>query len=118
MSRLKGCPHIRGWNKGVLPYMRYPHFRVRGSPVYRGVLIWNRGVPLYTEVSSCPGEEIEEFNHIQRCPHAQEMEIEEYTEVHSCPGDGNRGVPPYTEEFHHTQRCPDVKEMEIKKFIQ
>ena len=38
---------------------RCPHFRVleqRGSTVYRGVLIsgcWNRGVPLYTEVSSC-----------------------------------------------------------------
>ena len=45
---------------------------IEGSTVYRGVLIsggWNRGVPLYTEVSSFQGVGIEEFHYIQRCPH-------------------------------------------------
>ncbi len=40
--------------------------------MYRGVLIsggWNRGVPLYTEVSSFQGVGIEGFHCIQRCPH-------------------------------------------------
>ena len=49
----------------------------RGSTVYRGVLIsgsWNRGVPLYTEVSSFQGAGIEEFHCIQRCPHFRELE--------------------------------------------
>ena len=39
--------------------------------MYRGVLIsgcWNRGVPLYTEVSSFQGVGIEEFHCKQRCP--------------------------------------------------
>ena len=50
-----------------------PHFRVleqRGSTVYRGVLIsgcWNRGVPLYTEVSSFQGVGIEEFHWRPHC---------------------------------------------------
>ena len=45
-----------------------PHFKdleLRGSTVYRGILIsggWNRGVPLYTEVSSFQGVGIEEFH--------------------------------------------------------
>ena len=37
---------------------------IEGSTVYRGVLIsgcWNRGVPLYTEVSSFQGVGIEGF---------------------------------------------------------
>ena len=44
---------------------------------YRGVLIsgcWNRGVPLYTEVSSFQGVGIEEFHCIQRCPHFRGLE--------------------------------------------
>ena len=44
---------------------------------YRGVLIsgcWNRGVPLYTEVSSFQGVGIEEFHCIQRCPHFRVLE--------------------------------------------
>ena len=39
--------------------------------MYRGVLIsgcWNRGVLLYTEVSSFQGVGIEEFHCTQRCP--------------------------------------------------
>ena len=39
--------------------------------MYRGVFIsgcWNRGVPLYTEVSSFQGVGIEEFHCVQRCP--------------------------------------------------
>ena len=43
---------------------------IEGSTVYRDVLIsgcWNRGVPLYTEVSSFQGVGIEEFHCIQRC---------------------------------------------------
>ena len=52
---------------------RCPHFRGlewRGPTVYRGVLIiegWNRGVPLYTEVSSLLRVGIEGFHCIQRC---------------------------------------------------
>ena len=45
--------------------------------VYRVVLIsggWNRGVPLYTEVSSFQGVGIEEFHCIQRCPHFRVLE--------------------------------------------
>ena len=41
-------------------------------PEIRDVLIsgcWNRGVSLYTEVSSFQGVGIEEFHSIQRCPH-------------------------------------------------
>ena len=47
------------------------------STVYRGVLIsgcWNRGVPLYTEVSLFQGVGIEEFHCIQRCPHFKGLE--------------------------------------------
>ena len=50
----------------------------------RGVLIsggWNRGVPLYTEVSSFQGVGIEEFHCIQRCPHFRVGIL--YTEVSS-----------------------------------
>ena len=51
------------WNRGI---QRCPHFRVLSSTVYRGVLIsgcWNRGVPLYTEVSSFQGVGIEAFHY-------------------------------------------------------
>ena len=47
------------------------------STVYRGVLIsggWNRGVLLYTEVSSFQGVGIESFHCIQRCPHFRVLE--------------------------------------------
>ena len=37
---------------------------------------WNRGVPLYTEVSSFQGGGIEEFHCIQRCPHFRGFGIE------------------------------------------
>ena len=53
---------------------RCPNFR---ELEYRGVLIsgcWNRGVPLYTEVSSFQGVGIEEFHCIQRCPHFRGLE--------------------------------------------
>ena len=45
--------------------------------MYRGVLIsggWNRGVPVYTEVSSFQGVGIEGFHCIQRCPHFKGLE--------------------------------------------
>ena len=35
---------------------------------------WNRGVTLYTEVSSFQGVGIEEFHCIQRCPHFRVLE--------------------------------------------
>ena len=47
------------------------------STVYRYVLIlggWNRGVPLYTEVSSLQGVGIDEFHCIQMCPHFRGLE--------------------------------------------
>ena len=61
------------WNRGVPLYKEVSSFRVLGSTVYRGVLIsgcWNRGVPL------CPfqGVGIEEFHCIQRCPHFRVLE--------------------------------------------
>ena len=54
-------------------------FRTYPSTVflYRDVLIsgsWNRGVPLYTEVSSFQGVGIEEFHCIQRYPHFRGLE--------------------------------------------
>ena len=44
---------------------------------YPSVIIsgcWNRGVPLYTEVSSFQGVGIEGFHCIQRCPHFRVLE--------------------------------------------
>ena len=44
---------------------------------YTGVFIsggWNRGVPLYTEVSSFQSVGIEEFHCIQRCSHFRVLE--------------------------------------------
>ena len=58
--------------------MTCPQFRGGGgSTVYRGVLNsggWNRGLPLYTEVSSIQGVGIEGFHCIQRCPHFRVLE--------------------------------------------
>ena len=45
--------------------------------IYRSVFIsgcWNRGVPLYTEVSSFQGVGIEEFHCIQGYPHFRVLE--------------------------------------------
>ena len=45
--------------------------------MYRGVLTsggWNRGVPLYTEVSLFQSVGIEEFHCIQRCPYFRVLE--------------------------------------------
>ena len=39
----------------------------------------NRGVPLYTEVSSFQGVGIEEFHYIQGCPHRFH-----YNRVYTC----------------------------------
>ena len=81
---------------------RCPHFRVlewRSSTVYRGVLIsgcWNRGVPLYTEVSSFQGIGIEGFHHIQRCPHLGSWN-RGVPEVSSFEGVGIEGFHTYTE---------------------
>ena len=67
--------HVQSWlssfQRGVPMYTEVSSFQVGGSAVYRGVLIsrgWNRGVPLYTEVSSFQGVGIEEFRCIQGCP--------------------------------------------------
>ena len=62
--------------------------------MYRGVLIsgcWNRGVPLYTEVSTFQGVGIEG--------------VPLYTEVSSFQGVG-------IEEFHCIQRCPHFRVLE------
>ena len=58
-------------------------------------MCWNRGVPLYTEVSSFQGVEIEEFHCIQKCPHLNRG-ILLCTEVSSFH---NRVVSLYTEVF-------------------
>ena len=61
---------------GTYSTQRYTAFQKRSSTVYRGVLIsgcWNREVPLYTEVSSFQGVEIERFHCIQRCPHFRRL---------------------------------------------
>ena len=53
---------------GFHSIQRCPHFRGLDSTLYRGVLIsggWNRGVPLYTEVSSFQRVGIEGFHCIQ-----------------------------------------------------
>ena len=47
-------------------YADVPLFQVSGC--------WNRGVPLYREVSSFQGVGIEEFHCIQRCPHFRVLE--------------------------------------------
>ena len=36
--------------------------------------VWNREVPLYTEMSSFQGFGIDEFHCIQRCPHFRGLE--------------------------------------------
>ena len=49
---IQRCPYFRGWNRG-------------SSTVCKGVLIsgcWNRGVPLYAEVSSFHDNGIEGFH--------------------------------------------------------
>ena len=51
----------QGWNRGVPLYTEVSSFQ--------GV-----GVPLYTEVSSFQGVGIEEFHCIQRCPHFRGLE--------------------------------------------
>ena len=40
--------------------------------IFKYVLIWNRGVPLYTEMTSLQGVGIEEFHCI--CPHFRVLE--------------------------------------------
>ena len=48
-----------------------------GIEGFRGVHTsgcWNRGVPLYTEVSTLQGVGIEGFHCIQRCPHFRVLE--------------------------------------------
>ena len=83
---------------------------VEGSTIYRGVLIsggWNRGVPLYTEVSSFQGVGVEGSTI--------------YRGV-LISGGWNRGVPLYTEvssfqgvgieEFHCIQRCLHFRGLE------
>ena len=69
---------------------------------------WNRGVPLYTEVSLLfQGVRIEEFHCIQRYLHFKGVGIESslYIEVLSFQGVG-------IEEFHCIQRCPCFRVLE------
>ena len=66
---------------------------------------WNRGVPLYTEVSSLQGVGIEGFHCIQRCPHFRNRGVPLYTEVSSLQGVGIEG-------FHCIQRCPHSRVLE------
>ena len=77
-------PFQGGWNRGGSTIIeRYLHFGIeesgglRCSMIYRGVSIsggWNRGVPLYTEVSPFQGVGIEGFHCIQRCLHFRGLE--------------------------------------------
>ena len=53
---------------------RYPHFRGLVSLCFLISGSWNRGVSLYTEVSSFQGVGIEEFHCIQRCPYFRVLE--------------------------------------------
>ena len=80
-------------------------------------MCWNRGVPLYTEVSSfqCVGIE-----GIQRCSHFSGLDSTIYRDVFTS-GDWNRGVLLYTEvfsfrgwkkEFYYIQRCPHFRVLE------
>ena len=79
---IQRCPHFRGWNRGIPLYTEVSSFQVIEITVYRGVLIsggWNRGISLYTEVSSFQGVGIEEFHCIQRCPHFRVLEYRSST---------------------------------------
>ena len=62
---------------------------------------WNRGVPLYTEVSSFQWIGIEEFHCIQKCPHFRELNRGPllYTKGVFISGSWNRGALLYTEVF-------------------
>ena len=68
------------------------HFREEYPTIYRGVYrgvylisgCWNRGVPLYTEVSSFQGVGIEEFHCIQRCPHFRQLVKNFYSVHYDC----------------------------------
>ena len=65
------------WNRGVPLYTEVSSLQGVGIEVYRGVLTpgcWNREVPLYIEVSSLQGVGIEGFHCIQRCPHSRVLE--------------------------------------------
>ena len=63
MSLIQKCPHFwgQGLNREILLYAEVSCVLISGS--------WNKGVPLYTEVSSFQVVGIEEFHCIQRCPH-------------------------------------------------
>ena len=60
---------------------------------------WNRGVPLYTEVSSFQGVGIEEFPLYTEVSSFQGVGIEEFHCIRGVliSGCWNRGVPLYTE---------------------
>ena len=78
-----------------------PHFRGGGG--------WNREIPLYTEVSSFQGVEIEGST-VYRCALISggggwNREIPLYTEVSSFQGVG-------IERFHCIQRCPHFRGLE------
>ena len=66
---IERCPHFKGleW-RGVLISRGWN----REVSSFQGC--WNRGVPLYTEVSSFQGIGIEEFHCIQRCPYFKVLE--------------------------------------------
>ena len=94
---------------------------LRCSSVHSGVFISGCGVPLYTEVSSFQGVEIEGFHCTQRCLHFRvwsstlyrgvlisgcwNREVSLYTEVSSFQGVG-------IERFHFIQRCSHFRVLE------
>ena len=60
---------LEGWsNLGVFSFQKKRFYCVLIS---QG---WDRGAPLYTEVSSFQGVGIEELHCIQRCPHFRMLE--------------------------------------------
>ena len=74
------------------------------NTVYRDVLTWNGGVPLYTEVSSLGMEEFQEVSSLQGVG-IEGFHCIQYTEVSSLQGVGIEGL-------HCIQRCPHFRVLE------
>ena len=93
-----------------------------GAPVFTEICHWNRGVPLYTEVSSLQGVGMEKFHCIRtEVSSLQGVGIEGFHCIQRCPQCWNRGVPLYTEvsslqsvgmeRFHCIQRRCHFREL-------
>ena len=115
---IQRCPHFRGsstvyrdvlvsegWNRGVPLYTEMSSFQRVGIEGSRDVLIsegWNRVVPLYTEMSSFQGIGIEGLHCIQRCPHFRRLDSTVYRGILISEGASMQG-------FHCIQRYPHFR---------